>query len=171
MNFFTKYRVVTWILAGILVVALSALGSVIYYTWKAQKSIEAIPECTSSCQMLISSLDFTSSQNENLEEILDRFSDTSAVLVSFLREHRMALMHELQKEQPDTLRIRLLTGELGHDHTLLISLAASQYLQIRKICDSSQQLKLSDFYCDMFGCPRLEQGKGQGKHRHRHGQR
>ncbi|MBL7137826.1 MAG: periplasmic heavy metal sensor [Bacteroidales bacterium] len=171
MNFFTKYRVVTWILAGILAVALSALGTIIYQTWKETKAIEEIPACISSCMMLTSVLEFNASQNENLEKILDRFSDTSAALVSSLREHRMALMNELQKEHPDSLRIRILTGEIGSAQAMLTSLAASQYLQIRKICDSSQQLKLSDFYCDMFGCPRVEMRKGQGQHRHRKGKK
>lgn len=173
MNFFIRHKVVIWILSGILIVTLSVLGSVIYFTWKEQVEIEHMPECTTSCQMMMTALDFMPSQRAELDDILNRYRDTSEALMNSLREDRLALMDELQKEYPDTLQLRLLTEDIGNLQALLTSLAAHQYLQIREICDSSQQVKLSDFYCDMFGCPRVGMGQGQGNGKghgqHRHG--
>lgn len=160
----------------ILIVVLSALGTTLYITWKGAKEIEKVPNTASSCMMLTNVLSFDASQNADLQKILDRFDDTSAALVTTLRDHRLALMDELQKEQPDSLQIQLLTQEIGNTQTLLTRLASDQYLQIRMICDSSQQLKLSDFYCDMLGCPRVGCGESDtcqknGQQRHRHGQK
>ncbi len=180
MNSLTKYRVVTLGLAGLLLVTLSALGSILCRTWMKTKPIEKMEACTSSCQMLTMELELDPAQNAGLEAILDRYSDTSAVLLNALRENRMALLEELRKEPPDSLRIRILTGEIGLNQTLLTRLAASQYLQIRGICSPEQQEKLCNVYCDLFGCPRQgmdvprgkekEQEQGQGKqHRYRHG--
>jgi len=179
MNFFTKHRVLLWILTGLLVVALSVLGSVIYFTWMEQEKIETMQVCSSSCQMLEMELGLDASQNAQLEQILERFREPSEALVSSLRDTRMALMVELRKEQPDTAQIRLLTEEIGANQTSLTALAATQYLQIRSICSPEQQERLCDVYCDLFGCPRAgmghgkkqdqDQGSGQGQHRHRKG--
>ncbi|MFH1159595.1 MAG: periplasmic heavy metal sensor [bacterium] len=176
MNSFPKYKIATRILAGLLILALSALGSMIYHTWFEEKQPSALPACTSSCQILVSELDLDSSQNAKLERILDQYNEPAEALVDALRESRMALMEELRKDSVDTLRIRSLANEIGAGQALLTRLASDQYLQIRMICDSSQQRMLSEVYCDLFGCPRQGMGmqhgngKGQGKqHRFRHG--
>lgn len=169
MNFFSRYRVIKWVLIGTLVVALSALGTTLYITWKETKEIEKRHEVASSCMRLSNVLNFNATQNADLQKILNRFDDTSAALVTTLREQRQALMDELQKEHPDSIQIQLFTQEIGSTQTLLTRLASDQYLQIRKVCDSSQQLKLSDFYCDMFGCPRV--GCKEGDTCQKNGQR
>ena len=174
MNFFIRHRVIIWVLAGILIVALSALGTTIYLTWRETKEIEKMREVTSSCMMLTNVLNFNAPQNANLQKILARYDDTSNSLVTMLRGHRQSLMDELQKEVPDSIQIQFLTTQIGNTQTLLTRLASDQYLQIRKICDSSQQVKLSDFYCDMLGCQRVncEEGDTCKKHlKHKHGEK
>jgi Spy/CpxP family protein refolding chaperone len=119
--------------------------------------------------MLSSELELTGDQQEQMDDILNHFRDSSATLVSELRQNRLALMEELQSDLPDTLRMLQLSEEIGKTQARMTRLAASQYLHIRSICDPEQQQALSNVYCDLFGCPRVEMKHGQGQHRHRNG--
>jgi len=175
MNFFSRHKVIIWILTGLLIITFSILGSLIYHTWAAPKKAGAQQGCSISCLMLFNELDLDATQQEELEKILDHFSDSSATLISNLRQHRLTLMEELQKDNPDSLRILLLSEELGDLQALMTNQAVSQYLQIRAICNPDQMHRLTNVYCDLFGCSRIKMGKGQGQgqeqHRYRNGRK
>jgi len=171
MNFFIRNRVVIWILVGLLIITLSILGSMIYHTWAEPEESNDPSVCSSSCQMLSGELELDRAQQEQMDEILIHFRDSSAALVAELRRTRFTLMEELQSDTPDTLHILQLSEELGATQTRMTILAASQYMRIRSICNPDQQQALSNVYCDLFGCPRIGMGQdqGQGQHRHRNG--
>ncbi len=169
MNIFSSHKVIIWILTGSLIVTLSILGSLIYHTWAQTEEPIAQTGCSSSCMMLFDELELDASQQREIENILDHYRDTSALLVSELRQCRLTLMEELQNDDPDSLEIILLSEDLGAYQARMTRLAASQYLQIRTICKPDQRQKLSNVYCDLFGCPRLEMGQGHGQQRHRRG--
>jgi Spy/CpxP family protein refolding chaperone len=168
MNFFSKHKVIIWILTGSLIITLSILASLIYHTWAVPEKIVTQQACTTSCLMLFNELDLDATQEEELEIILDHFSDSSASLISDLRQLRLALMEELQKDKPDSLRIFLLSEELGASHARMTNQAVYQYLQIRAICNPDQLQRLTNVYCDLFGCSRINMGKEQGQKQHRH---
>ncbi len=161
MNFFLRNRVIIWILGGLLIITLSVLASMVYHTWTEPEEVMSQPGCTSSCQMLFTELELTANQQEQMDDILNHFKDSSAALVTELRESRLALMEELQSDLPDTLHMMQLAEEIGKTQTRMTRLAANQYLQIRSICNPEQRQALSNVYCDLFGCPRV--GKGQGE--------
>ena len=167
MKIFNSHKVIIWILAGSLIVTFSILGSLIYHTWAKPQEPITQQGCSSSCLMLFDELDLDADQQSEIENILDHYRDTSAVLVSELRQCRLSLMEELQNDDPDSLEIILLSEELGAFQARMTRMAASQYLQIRAICKPDQLQKLSNVYCDLFGCPRLQMGQGQQRHRHR----
>lgn len=171
MNFFTKYRIIAWILAGLLILAMSALGSVIYHVWLRTEVVTEVQTCSSTCRMMTVEIGFDDSQNTALHGILEEHRDTSEILLAALEKNRIALMEELRNELPDTTKIRLLAWDIGRNQASLTALAAAQYLKIRSICSPEQRIKLSDIYCDLFGCPRLgiKPGEDNGQHRHRFG--
>lgn len=171
MNFFIRNRVLIWILAGLLIITLSILGSLIYHTWTEPEKVVLQSGCSSSCKMLFSELELDSGQQAEMDQILDHFRDSSTNLVVEMRHLRLLLLDELQKEVPDTLQISALSKELGDIQTRMIRITAKQYLQIRSICNPDQQQQLSNVYCDLFGCPRVEknQEQKQGQHHYRHG--
>ena len=175
MNFFTRQKVIIWILAGLLIITFSAMGSLIYFTWIEKESSVPSVKSTTSSRMIATELDMDQAQNADLRYILNQFRDSSAFLVDAIKQKRLSLMDELRSDAPDTGHIRFLSGEIGNLQSELTNLAATQYLEIRNICDSSQQLKLSDIYCDLFGCPRISYGKRDGlrknyQYRNRHSQ-
>ena len=163
MNFFSRQKVIIWILAGLLVITLSILGSMIYYTWSETEEVVAQPACSSSCMMMFEELELDSAQHEAIELVLAHYKDSSAILIKKLRHQRLTLMEELQKDDPDRLKICVLTDELGIIQARMTNLAASQYIQIRAICTPEQRQKLSNIYCDIFGCSRISFVKGEGR--------
>ena len=85
-------------------------------------------------------------------------------------EHNTRADQTDQNDDPDSLRIFLLSEELGAIQVRMTKQATSQYLQIRAICKPGQRQKLSNVYCDLFGCSRVKMGKGQGQGQHRNHQ-
>jgi len=176
MNFFLRNRVIIWILGGLLIITLSVLASMVYHTWTEPEEVMSQPGCTSSCQMLFSELELNADQQEQMDDILNHFRDSSAALVTELRQSRLALMEELRSDLPDTLHIMQVSEEIGKTQTRMTRLAANQYLHIRSICNPEQRQALSNVYCDLFGCPRVGNGKGENctensRQRHRYGRK
>lgn len=169
MNIFSNHKAIIWILAGSLILSLSILGSFIYHTHMQPTGVVTKQECSGSCMMLFDELDLDATQQREIEIILDQYRDTSSTLVSALRQCRLDLMAELQKDDPDSVEIILLSEELGAFQARMTMLASSQYLQIKTVCTPDQRHQLSNVYCDLFGCPRLKKGQGQGQQRYRHG--
>ena len=155
MNFFSRQQVIIWILAGLLVITLSILGSMIYYSWSETEEIAPKQACSSTCMMMFEELALDSTQNEAIEMILTHYSDSSAILITELRQQRLILMEELQQDDPDRQKLWVLSDELGEIQTRMTMLAASQYLQIRSVCTPEQRQQLSNIYCDIFGCSRI----------------
>ncbi len=155
MNFFSRQKVIIWILAGLLVITLSILGSMIYYTWSEPEEVVTQPGCASSCMMMFEELDLDAAQQGEVEQVLAHYKDSSVILIKELRQQRLTLMEELQKDDPDRLQICVWSEELGKTQARMTNLAASQYLQIRAICTPEQRQKLSNIYCDLFGCSRI----------------
>lgn len=167
MKFLIRQKVIIWILAGMLTITLSILGSLIYHTWAEPEEVIGQAPCSTSCVRLFDELDLDEVQHVEIEKILDHFKDTSATLITELRQRRLALMEELQNDDSDSLRIFILSEELGAIQVRMTNQATSQYLQIRAICKPDQRQKLSNIYCDLFGCSRIKMGKGQGQGQHR----
>ena len=155
MNFFNRQKVIIWILAGFLVITLSILGSMIYFTWSEPEEVVVKPACSSSCMMMFEELDLDAAQHEEVEQVLAHYRDSSAILIKELRQQRLTLMEELQKDDPDRLKICVWSEKLGKTQARMTNLASSQYLQIRAICTPEQRQKLSNIYCDIFGCSRI----------------
>jgi len=173
MNFFIKTKIWIWILAGLLIISWSVLGSMIYHTWTEPEPAMPQPSgCNGSCMMLFGELGLDTGQQAAMDQILDQFRDSSTVLVTSMRNLRLLLLNELEKENPDSLQLVHLSEELGDIQTRMIQISAEQYLQIRSICNPSQQQSLSNVYYQLFGCrgPEGSQGMKQEHNRHRHGQ-
>jgi hypothetical protein len=175
MNFFIRYKVFAWILAGLLLVALSALGTMIWNVWfEPEKTVivrETPPGCSTSCMMLNSELDLDPGQNRDVELIIMRSRQSSGEVVAALHGKRTDLLEELTKENPDTAILKMISEEIGKIQGNLTMNAVNQYLQLRDVCDPDQQQKLTSLYYELFGCPRTghmmqhQERKGHGKGR------
>lgn len=169
MNYFSKNRIILWIVSSMLVISLTALGTMIYRTYLLPAKISQSKECPSSRQFLTTELDLNADQLSKIENINTACLGASRCIMQDLRVRRLELLEELSRDQSDTAELKRMASEIGMIQADLLNSTIAQYLAIKKICSPGQKEKLSNMYFDLFGCQKGGMGKGK-QYRHRHGQ-
>lgn len=160
MNIFQRNKVVVWVLVGLLVIVMSALGTMVYHRWICPEKSKAIQECGQRCNLLSEELGLSEAQTQSVDKIRAGYRQISMVTADSLRSKRSQLVTELGNESPDTLRLRQLAVEIGMLQTDLINHTINQYLQISRECTPEQREKLSSLYYELMGCCPIGEGKG-----------
>ncbi len=160
MNFFIKNQVITWILAGLLVVSLSILGTLIYSRFRQPVPGTDESGCGARCALLSSELGLSAAQAERIDRIREGHRSTAMTIADSLKSTRSDLVTELGRDIPDTLRLRQLAQRIGMFQARLTDLTVDQYLMIRQECTPEQQEKLSSLYYEIMGCCPA----GEGRH-------
>jgi Spy/CpxP family protein refolding chaperone len=160
MNFFKTNRIIIWTLTALLVVALSALGTMIYHLHCDRARNSVMKECGMKCDLLSEELGLSEAQAKNVDRIRADYLHAAGPTADSLRISRSELVTELGREAADTLRLNQLAQRIGSLQTRLTLQTIDQYLGIRKECTREQQEKLSSFYYELMGCcPAGEGGK------------
>lgn len=160
MNFFQKNRVIIWVLTGLLIAALSALGTMAYHQWLAPAPVSMAKPCGSNCDLLSKELGLTAEQQKKIGEIRLNCRNTGMAISDSLRIMRSELLTELSKEVPDTIHLRLIADRIGKLQSQLTNRTIDQYLKISKECTPEQREKLSSLYFEMMGCCKRGDDKG-----------
>jgi hypothetical protein len=167
MNYFTKKKILLWLLGGLLVFSVAALTGVSYQNYRLK---HRIPPDTSSREFLNTELGLTDSQSIRIQKIRAGFRDSSLVLLENLKEKRSELVTEISKDNPDSGLINSTIVDIGVLQTRMLHQAVRQFIQIHSACDPGQKEKLSTLYFELFGCSKSGAGTGKGiQHRYRHG--
>lgn len=163
MNIFSRNKITIWILAGALVLALSALGTMIYHRYCCPLPDNTPPSCTTGCRLMKDELNLSEKQAKDIDRIRAHHRNVAMVTSDSLRLIRSEIVSELSKEAPDSIRLHQLAMTVGRLQALLTDQAINQYLHIRKECSPRQREKLSSLYYELMGCCPA----GQGKKMHR----
>ena len=158
MNFFQKNKIIIWILAGLLIVALSALGTMVYHTWQGSISPPVTGQCSRNCSLLSEELGLSAEQEQNIKRIQAECRQTGIATADSLRLKRSELVSELSREVPDTIHLRKLALTIGQLQSQLTDNTIDLYLQINRECSPSQREKLSSLFYELMGC--CKQGEG-----------
>jgi Spy/CpxP family protein refolding chaperone len=160
MNIFQRNKVVIWVLAGLLVIVMSALGTMVYHRWVRPVPPKSMQECGVRCNLLVDELGLSETQAKSIDSIRAGYRRAGMATADSLRARRSQLVTELSNEPCDTFRLRQLAVEIGMLQTDLINQTIDQYLRIRKECTPEQREKLSSLYYELMGC--CPQGEGKG---------
>lgn len=176
MSFFTKYRLIAWILGGLLVVTLSFSGTILYHYLWDPTAAEEISTFNSPRILLQQELGMEEDQKLRLERIFEDENQRSRILVDSMRKTRSCFISELNQPDPDTLTLDSLAREIGYIQMEMTRQMARQYRQIHAICTPGQRERLQYIYCDFLGCPRMsgkamDRPERQYRHRHQYGKR
>jgi Spy/CpxP family protein refolding chaperone len=161
MNFFQKNKVIIWVLTGLLVVTLSALGTMVYHSWQAPVPPSASKPCGEKCYLLSEELGLSAEQEQKIGQIQMTCRNIGMTISDSLQVKRSELVTELSKEVPDTIYLRQIAQRIGQLQSRLTNQTIDQYLKISKECSPEQRQKLSSLYFEMMGC--CKQGQGKGK--------
>jgi Spy/CpxP family protein refolding chaperone len=160
MNFFQKNNIIIWILTGLLIAALSAVGTMAYHHWLAPAPVSTAKPCSGNCDLLSEELGLTAEQQKKIGEIRMNCRNTGMAISDSLRSMRSELLTELSKELPDTIQLRLIADRIGKLQAQLTNRTIDQYLKISKECTPEQREKLSSLYFEMMGCSKHDEAKG-----------
>jgi Spy/CpxP family protein refolding chaperone len=152
MNIFQKNRMIIWILSGLLIAALSALGTMVYHHRLAPGLFTTEKSCDGNCDLLTEELGLTAVQKKNIGEIRMNCRSNGMAISDSLRHMRSDLLTELSREEPDTMKLRSIAGMIGNLQAQLTNRTIDQYLKISKECTPEQREKLSLLYFEMMGC-------------------
>jgi len=160
MYIFQKNRTIIWILTGLLIAALSALGTMVYRHWHAHLPYATEKSCNDDCDFLSEELGLTAEQKKKIGEIRINCRNHGMAISDSLRVLRSGLLTELSREVPDTFHLRLIAGRIGVLQEQLTNRTIDQYLKISKECTPEQRGKLSLLYYEMMGCCKHGEEKG-----------
>lgn len=158
MNIFQQNKVIIWVLAGLLILSLSVLGTMLYHRFSCPVPQTTERSCAAGCNLLSEELGLTDAQSKAVEQIRAGFRVVAIATADSLRTTRSELVTELSREVPDTARLHQLSADIGRLQTLLTNQTTDQYLQIRNLCTPEQREKLSSLYYEIMGCCKAGEG-------------
>ena len=161
-----KNRLLFWILIFLVVVNLSALATYFLFPQKpdvvACNNDNMAPGCA-----LHAELNLTDDQIRLVDRINSDYQEVSQPISEKIKNARADILDELASNMPDTLNINQLSLEISKLQSQLHRENINHYLELKKVCNPDQAMRLSNLYRDLYGCPMQEQGKGMQHHRHR----
>lgn len=163
MNFFQRNKIIIRILAIMLIITVSALGTIVYQHVYPVVPGEKNGSCEKKCNLLSEELSLSPEQTKKIDKILAGCRQAGMMISDSLREKRSEILTELSRETPDSIHLQNIANEIGRLQSKLTNQTISQYLQISSECTPAQRVKLSSLYSEMMGCCKQGDGRGIGK--------
>ena len=188
MNYFTKNRILIWVVIAAFAINISAIATILYRVNKGKFRTEKVDFRHRPHDIFKKELNLTAEQEKQFMEMKKASREEAEPIVIKIKEQRKELMKVLFEKTPDTLKIKQISEEIQQSQAMLLQHTINHYLDLKKILKVDQQEKLNLLYQDLFGCPRQMDkkcgsdcikeeesigGKGDGTgggNRHRHGQ-
>ncbi len=164
MDTANKNRILFWLLIFLVIVNIAALATYFFVPAQQMKpgcrSNSATPDC-----ILDAHLDLSGEQTVLVDSINARYQSASRPISMQIKDLRAAILDELEAENPDTAMINGITEEISALQRQLQRENIAHYLELKKVIDPDQALRLSNLYREMYGCPIQRQGGKQHQHR------
>ncbi|MCX6286269.1 MAG: periplasmic heavy metal sensor [Bacteroidetes bacterium] len=158
MNYFSKYRVVFWIMILMVLINISAFTSFFFFYRANKANIADTMNCSGTCRFLNEKLALNAEQTAKVSEINKKFRDQTEPVVAEIKNTRTAMLDELSSVNPDTARLSQYTQKIGELQKSLQKAAIVQFQQLKQICTPDQCVKLSAIYSEVYGCNKMGQG-------------
>jgi uncharacterized membrane protein len=172
MNFFSKNKVVFWLLIFLVIINLSALITFLVYFSKNTTESAQQPQEKPGIAMR-KELSLSTTQSEKVEVILADYRNTTEPITTNIRNYRSQLLEELAKEKPDTTVLNKCGEEICLFQKQMQKASVKQYMALKEICNTEQCQRLSSLYFELYGFKSQGKGMGRGKgmmHQYRRGQ-
>ncbi|MFZ4400643.1 MAG: Spy/CpxP family protein refolding chaperone [Bacteroidales bacterium] len=164
MNYFTKNRILVWIVIAAFAINISAIVTILYHVNKGKAKFK---NENSICQhkshdFFKNELNLNPEQEKQFIEIKETSKKIAEPIVLKMKEKKIALMEALLEKNPDSNKIFQISNEIQLSQALLLQHTIKHYLDLKKILKVDQQEKLNILYQDLFGCPRMQMDKKCG---------
>ena len=172
MNFFSKNKVVFWLLIFLVVINLSAMVTFLMFFSKNMTEPTLQPRENPGTAMR-KELSLSAAQSEKVEVILADYKNSIEPITANIRDYRSQLLEELAKDKPDTTLLNKCSDQICLLQKQMQKASVKQYMALKEICNPAQCQRLSALYFELYGFQGKGQGMGRGKgmmHQYRRGQ-
>ena len=167
MNFFSKNRLIFWVLIIMVIINISALASFFLLTKTQAPPPPCCPPAEKQCGAFRDELNLSAEQTLKVGAINKNYQESAEPIATAIKGTRAAILNELEKETPDSNYLNVLTNQLGLLQLKIQKENIKQYTKLKHVCTPEQAHRLSALYRDLYGCPMQDD---QMKHRYRGGQ-
>lgn len=115
-------------------------------------------------------LGFDNHQMEVFRQSSRAFRQNANQIIGSINRSKEELFIELQAEQPDTVRLKEISKEIGVLHAELKDATVNFYLELNSVCNPEQKNKLKAVFVPLFRETPLQGGHG-GNNGRGHGRR
>ncbi|MFO7655606.1 MAG: periplasmic heavy metal sensor [Bacteroidales bacterium] len=171
-SFFSHNRIILWILGFLLIMNITAVGSILFYRNKARSIVTNPPFPAQRLQKMHPEgrfmqkyLDLNEDQFEYYTRARNKFHKNARKIAMKIREKRLEMFDELKKTEPDRKKIGKLAEEIGMLHKEINIETGTYYLEVRDTCNPGQREKLNSFFLNTFNDTRPAPGHGRGQGR------
>ena len=160
-------RKVTWLVWAIIVLFLmnaATLGTILYHNSKKQERVADTTVVASSFsgnpmngRFFRQTLGFDNEQMAVFQEANRHFRPRTMALTFDIDSLKSAMFEEMKKQNPDTLKLAILSKEIGEMHGQLKQATYQFYLKLKNICTDQQRSQLEKAFQPLFITENLQQ--------------
>lgn len=164
MSYFSGNRFLYWIIAILSIFCLSVIGGVVFHYIKERQLYEQRQKMEHQTHSeIIRNLHLTPEQEKMFISYRDEYFRHAGNVMQQLNKLRNEYIEVLTSENPDTVRLITISGEIGLLHRDLKILTMRHYMELRAICNTDQQKALNDLFSRFIRSEGKRRGPGAGK--------
>ncbi len=152
MNYFTKNKILVWLIVILFISNISTIGSILYNKYQQNQTIEytdnkdiEIPRKRFG-GFIRHELDLNDSQHMNFRKYRKNYNRQARAITLEMKNKRHELVSELYNENSDTIKLNKLANKIGILHSDLKKLTSKYYLDMKKDCNEEQRERLYDIF-------------------------
>ncbi len=151
-----RYRILTWIIVVLLATNLSMGISFLYHKQQDKKLIEQQEEVAIEVpserrtRFFREQLNLGQDQMDIFRELNRNYNRTAWRVTHQLEALRVEMIRELGKENPREKTLDSISEQIGELHANLKKETIHYYMQMKKVCNEEQQIKLNEIFMSML---------------------
>ena len=135
-------KIMMWVIALLLVLNLTTIGTIVYHNHQEKEDNTAIVlddnQAPLTGRYLRQTLGFDNEQMDVFHKANREFQPQANKIIFEMDSLKNEMFTELNKPSPDSLKLNILSEQLGTNHAELKKLTNFFYLKLKSVCDSSQ---------------------------------
>lgn len=146
-----------WLIVILLATNISTIGTILYHVYfQGRPPVPGGPERELVIpeghlgRFFRDEMNLTPQQHREFRNFRHQFHYRANGVVQKIQEKRKAMFDEMAKENPDTVYLNQIAGQIGDLHGQLKKLTYEFYLQMKGVCTPEQQKKLHFIFSEMM---------------------
>ena len=148
-------KILLLLLALLFISNLTTIGTILYHNRGHQDGNVAIVIDENAQNPLIGrflrqELGFDSEQMAVFREVNRKLKHVANTLIYEMDSLKVEMFNELNKDTPDSLRLKELSNHIGMHHTELKEITNEYYLKLKSVCNETQREQLKEAFLPLF---------------------